>query len=637
MYLSDLVVINYRSCRKVHIKLEHDYPNVLIGINDCGKSTVLQAMGLLLNPKAKFNFVSEDKKKSDISNTPLAEQEFNNCLAELGLPLMPYKQRRCLIIGRLVVEPSDINDDNRGDLSNHLKWVASKSEDNSLWLAKSFEEDEQKTIIYLLSPDTEDALSIYNEKDASLRRKKTEMGIGDEEVINVNRAGRFASIELIAAIYGRYQIAPRWAEYSLDKKFWLEYRYLDWNITLEQLNQFTNDVVSQKINNEIELASRFAKRQATKAQTVVNAELVQLTNSLRGDLSNIRSLQANVSFQINTSITDLLIEKENSDGAVHLDSQGDGVKRQLWFALMKWSAMKSIEEGDTDTKFIWCFDEPETHLYPKAQREFFEIIKSVSVTNVQSVISTHSTVFIDRAKLKSINKFDLQGGYSQFSKCATVDDIYQSLQIKNSDFLFYDRFLVVEGDTERVLIPYLYELKNGRSLQVDNIQLINLGGKDKRIENKRILESIIDDFRKETSGRIVYLLDKDAIDDFTPAELGMQNISFLGKQDLEDVIAAEVWQSMVSELTDARVNLTVEEINLLKEQIPVAGNGVRLNQNQKFYHKLRHLVDLKASSAGLEIGRVLPTKGSESGKLLCKHIISLDQVDGVEGALQLLD
>ena len=72
MYLSDLVVINYRSCRKVHIKLEHDYPNVLIGINDCGKSTVLQAMGLLLNPKAKFNFVSEDKKKSDISNTPLA-------------------------------------------------------------------------------------------------------------------------------------------------------------------------------------------------------------------------------------------------------------------------------------------------------------------------------------------------------------------------------------------------------------------------------------------------------------------------------------------------------------------------------------------------------------------------------------
>lgn len=226
----------------------------------------------------------------------------------------------------------------------------------------------------------------------------------------------------------------------MDKKFWFEYRYLDWNFTLEQFNVFANDVVNQKINNEIESASQFARGEASKAQDIVNKELGLLATSLKSDLHNIKSIQANISFQVNSSITDLLIEKENSDGAVHLDSQGDGVKRQLWFALIKWSALNSIEEGVTDTKFIWCFDEPETHLYPKAQREFFEIIKGVSLTNIQSVISTHSTVFIDRSKLKSINKVDLTGGYTEFSKCSTVDDIYQSLQIKNSDFLFYDRF-----------------------------------------------------------------------------------------------------------------------------------------------------------------------------------------------------
>jgi energy-coupling factor transporter ATP-binding protein EcfA2 len=355
--------------------LEHDYPNVLIGINDCGKSTILQAIGLLLNPKAKFNFVSEEKKKSDISNTPLTEQEFTDCLNALALPSMPYKQRQCLVMGRLVMEPSDVNDANRDGLSNHLRWVISKSEGNSLWLAKLFEEEQQKSTIYLLTPDTEDVQALYNEKDTALRRKRTELNITDDEIVNINRSGRFTNIELIGAIYNRDQVAPCWAEYNLDKKFWLEYRYLDWNITLEQLNLFASDVVSQKIDNEVELASRFAKRQATKAQTIVNTELMQLANSLKGDLHNIKSIQANISFQVNTNITDLLIEKENSDGAVHLDSQGDGVKRQLWFALIKWSAMKSIADGDTNTKFIWCFDEPETHLYPKAQREFFEIIK----------------------------------------------------------------------------------------------------------------------------------------------------------------------------------------------------------------------------------------------------------------------
>lgn len=77
--------------------------------------------------------------------------------------------------------------------------------------------------------------------------------------------------------------------------------------------------------------------------------------------------------------------------------------------------------------------------------------------------------------------------------------------------------MIVEGDTEQWLIPFLFQLAHGKSLLADNIQIINLGRKDKRVENRRVLEAIIEDFRKETSGKIVYFLDRDAITDFTPA------------------------------------------------------------------------------------------------------------------------
>ncbi len=628
MYLSEFIIINYRSCRNLHIILDNDYPNILIGINDCGKSSILQAVGLLLTPtKPKFSFASEDKKKNDISNTPLSEKEFSDFLTSKGLPLLPYQKQESVFIGKFILEKTDVNSKNEDSLSNHLKWTIGNSTDNSLWLARVFDGEKQNYPYYLLTPDTEDSLALYKQSAANLNKYKKDLNVTNDEVENANKVGRFKNIELISAIYKHLTLKPTWSEYALEKNFWLEYRYLDWNFTLDELNLFANDIVTQNITAQIELASRFARRQASKAQSLINQELVTLATSLKEDLHNIKAIQANVNFQVNSLITDIMVDKENSDGAVHLDSQGDGVKRQLWFALLKLKAFNTIKDGITDTKFIWCFDEPETHLYPKAQREFFEIIKTISVTNVQSIISTHSTIFIDRAKLKNINKVDLADGYTSFSKCLDVDDIYHSLQIKNSDFLFYDKFLVVEGDTEQAIIPFLYELHFGKSLVSDNIQLINLGGKSKRCENQKILRSIIEGFRKETNSKIVHIFDSDALVEFTDFEIKGMNCFFVGKQDIEDSIQSSVWLSLIREQTNNQLPIEFEEIEQIKNALPTTETKQKLNSNQKFYEQLKRLVNRKASEVALEdLQNSLPTKGLDSGKLLTKHITNIEQV-----------
>lgn len=320
MYLSELIIANYRSCKSVHVKLDNDYPNVLIGINDCGKSSVLQAIGLLLTAKPKFYFANEDKKKNDISNTPLSEKEFLDLLDCHKLPILPYQSKESVVIGKFVLESTDVNPNNEESLSLHLRWVIENSIDNSLWLARIFDAERQNISTYLLTQDKDEPLNLPKQSAANLNKIKKELEITNDEIENANRVGRFKNIELIRAIYKRFSLKPIWTEYTTDKNFWVEYRYLDWNITLEELNQFANDVVSHNISDQINLASRFAKRQASKAQLLINQELTKLASFLKADLYNIKAIQANVNFQVNSLITDIMIDKENSDGAIHLES-----------------------------------------------------------------------------------------------------------------------------------------------------------------------------------------------------------------------------------------------------------------------------------------------------------------------------
>jgi putative ATP-dependent endonuclease of OLD family len=49
MWLQHLLVANYKSLKEIRLTLSKDEPNILIGINDCGKSTLLHAIGLLLS------------------------------------------------------------------------------------------------------------------------------------------------------------------------------------------------------------------------------------------------------------------------------------------------------------------------------------------------------------------------------------------------------------------------------------------------------------------------------------------------------------------------------------------------------------------------------------------------------------
>lgn len=632
MFLQELIIANYRSCKEVELTFSKDEPNVFIGINDCGKTTILKALGLLLDDKPSFNSVRDSSSKKDFSNSPLTEEQFNTLLAKKKLPLIPYSENQTIVIGKFVIEEKDIDDSNEGAYSNQFLWAVENAKEDTIWVARIFQSNSPQVTTFLMTEDViaagaDKGMELWSSNATELNKKMKEHDVTADDVKNVNETGRFSNLEKVRAIYSKLTLSNCWSVFKFekgDKAVFPTFRYLDWNSSLEDIKKTATDAMAAKIESHIKPLKAQANTTARDVEAEINKQLEGLKDSIGATLPNITAIKTKVNINVQETVTDILINKLNGDGDIHIELQGEGVKRQIWFALIKTGAMASIASGMTNKKFIWAFDEPETHLYPSAQRQFFEIIKDVSKANVQSLISTHSTVFIDKSKLKTIRSVALkEDSYTEYCECASIDAIFESLELRNSDFLFYDRFLVIEGDTEFHLIPALYKLYIGNSLEDDNIQLINLTGKNKWLDGKKALENVLRGFKKSFD-YVIYLFDADMSFELG-AEGKTDKMFFAGKQDIEDSVSNEVWIDFVKEVTANKITLTTDEVQALKDNIP--GN-VAGSKEQKFYSALEKLIKSRLNALDGEpvTWSVLPTKGNELAQLLLKYVTSIDRI-----------
>lgn len=616
MHLYRLTIINFKSVKCLTLDFERDHPNIFIGINDCGKSTILGALRLLLDTKGQFNFQSESKAKSDISNSPLDSLALETCFISNGLPTPDYTEKQTFIVGQFKIEDEEIGDEFQEEASAHLKWTLEKS--GTIKIMKSMDTEKSTSSYYLASFDNLEKKSFWSMPKSILNSEVKAIGISDDEMNNDNNKGPYSNLEKIRALYNRYTLEESWHPYEEkdlknDLKFYPKFRLLDWNFSLKDLEEIAQEAMDEAIGKyETQLRSQ-ARILQEQARVEVNKSFGALTETLFRELPSIRSIKSNVIFNVESKLTDIMLSKETSDGDIHLESQGDGIKRQIWFALLKF---KSLTAGPSSKKYkshLWCFDEPETHLYPAAQRDFYEVIKSISASDCQTIVSTHSTIFIDRTHINQISRVNLTNGYSEVKRCSSVDDVYESLEIKNSDFLFFNKFLAVEGPTDVEVIPHLYKTYFGRSLLSDGIQLVSLGGESQSGNNRVILENLLRDFGK-VEDNLVFILDNDANTDG-------ENTFCVGTYDFEDGIADDVWIKFVHDKT---------EINLSKEELGEMRGRMENRKEKKFYRLLQDLVRLKKSEAtGLPAPyNLLPKKGKDLGFALKPYFTSAENIPG---------
>ena len=175
-----------------------------------------------------------------------------------------------------------------------------------------------------------------------------------------------------------------------------------------------------------------------------------------------------------------------------ITNKGDGFKRAVTFSILRsyvelshsidW---KKEKETKVKNRFLFLFEEPELYLHPKAQNILFEALSMISNEH-QTLVSTHSPLFFSSNYTKSflkIKKTDSEKPYSEVFPISlneiTDRDKFQIISFETGNHAFFsDKILLVEGDSEMILLPHIGKVLNENfDFKNNSISLVQARGK----------------------------------------------------------------------------------------------------------------------------------------------------------------
>lgn len=201
--------------------------------------------------------------------------------------------------------------------------------------------------------------------------------------------------------------------------------------------------------------------------------------------------------QIRTSIC---IEGANND----VTRQGHGVQRAVMIAMLQALTAPTdaginpdAENLDNDElsagrpNLIICVEEPEIYQHPVRARNFARVLSRLAETGAaQVLIATHSPYFVRPEQFDCLRRMTLREGRAAVTSM-TMGQVAIKSQVSEpnmrkaavkefpralSEGFFSDAVILVEGDTDKIIIESAAELLN-RPLDASGVTVIALGGK----------------------------------------------------------------------------------------------------------------------------------------------------------------
>ena len=159
-----------------------------------------------------------------------------------------------------------------------------------------------------------------------------------------------------------------------------------------------------------------------------------------------------------------------TEGGIPLESRGRGQQSVIKteFALSKEKSGEAIE--------ALLLEEPENHLSHVSMRQLVDRLAKPG--NKQIFIATHSSLICSRLDLRKailLDRFANPATLAQLDP--TTADFYCKAPDNNVlEYALSERVILVEGDTEFILIAALYEASTGSTLERDKVHILAVGG-----------------------------------------------------------------------------------------------------------------------------------------------------------------
>jgi putative ATP-dependent endonuclease of OLD family len=148
---------------------------------------------------------------------------------------------------------------------------------------------------------------------------------------------------------------------------------------------------------------------------------------------------------------------------VSIAERGTGFQSAMVLGILRYVASRS---NQTAGKVVFVIEEPEAFLHPQTQRAMAKILRDIS-NDAQLLVTTHSPVLVDSFSVRRIVRLPLSPSGMSYSAQrhelseAEEGRLSRYCDATNSELVFANAVILVEGHGDKLLIDYLLERITG--------------------------------------------------------------------------------------------------------------------------------------------------------------------------------
>ncbi|HGK7537512.1 TPA: ATP-binding protein [Klebsiella pneumoniae] len=382
MKIAQLRLINFRGYKDVTVDFSNDF-NVVIGRNDIGKSTILEAMEIFFN---------NDTVKIDINDCNVHCQ---NRQMSIQLSFTPDKTSYTID-----TVPTNIKDeyllDKNGWITIKKTWGCS----NNKLTAASL-----KTTMISDYPDNF-STPLVNLKITDLRKLLSE---DYSETLDIDAIKKNSSSQIRQAIYNITNINLIETEIDIDKedgkKIWSALQSdlpLFFLFQSDRENRDSDKEVQSPLKTITKTAISELEDELEQVKQKIISKAIQIGNDT---LEKLKEMSPEIANVLNPEMTNkawdsLFSFSFNCDDGIPVNKRGSGVRRLI---LLNYFRAEAERKTSGSRNIIYAIEEPETSQHPEWQLKLFQALMDLPKNNnTQVIVTTHSPSLASLAPVDKI-------------------------------------------------------------------------------------------------------------------------------------------------------------------------------------------------------------------------------------------